>query len=89
MILAWNKFYGMDNFGYGLGKVKPFANNHCPVTNCELTMDKKRLNEADYVVAHMSDKYEKIPKDRSGKARWIWMLIEAPYYTGKFNHLDG
>ena len=79
----------MENFGYGVGKVKPFANNHCPVTNCELTMDKNRLKEADYVIAHMSDRYDPIPRNRSGNARWIWMLIESPYYTRKFGHLNG
>ncbi len=89
LILAWNKFYGESNFGYGLGKVKPFIDHHCPVTNCELTMDKSRLKEADYVIVHMSDSFEPLPADRNPKTRWVWMLIESPHYTRNFDNLNG
>jgi hypothetical protein len=89
LILAWNKFYGESNFGYGLGKVQPFVNHHCPVTNCELTMDKSRLKDADYVIVHMSDDYQSLPVQRDAKTRWVWMLIESPHYTRTFEQLNG
>lgn len=89
MILAWNKFYGETNFGYGLGRVQPFINHNCPVTNCELTMDKSRLEEADYVIVHMSDRFDHIPTHRNQKTRWVWMLIESQYYTRTFSELNG
>lgn len=89
LILGWNKFYGTPDLGYGAGKVKPFLQRHCPVSNCEVTSDRSRLNEADYVVVHFSDHFNTIPKARNAKTRWIWMLIEAPFYTGSFGHLNG
>lgn len=89
VILGWNKFYGTDYLGYGAGKVEPFLKHNCPVTNCEITDDKSRLNEADYVVVHFSDRYDTIPKKRNENTRWVWMLIEAPAYTGSFDKVNG
>ena len=88
-ILAWNKFYGENNFGYGTGKITPFENNHCPVTNCELTMDRSRLSDSDYVILHMSDLIEQEPPTtRPSTQRWIWLLIESPYYTRTFENYN-
>ena len=88
LILGWNKFYGTPNLGYGGGKVQPFVDRHCPVTNCELTDDHSRLSEADYVVVHFRDDPGPIPVERNAKTRWVWMLIEAPFYTGTYDHLN-
>lgn len=89
VILAWNSFYGSKNFGYGIGKNQPFINNNCPVTNCELTNDKSRLNEADYAMVLVSDSFDKLPVERASKTRWVWMLIESPYYQRTYGHLNG
>lgn len=89
VILAWNTFYGEKGFGYGTGSVKPFKNHHCPVTNCELTVDKSRLNEADYAVVLATDRNEGIPHERNSKTRWIWMNIESPFYKPSYAKFNG
>ena len=90
LILAWTKFYGTDNFGYGLGKVAPFKEHNCPVTNCELTRDKTRLNESDFVLVWLTDSLEQeIPKYRPEKQRWIGGVIESPVHTASFGQFNG
>ena len=91
LILAWNKFYGMSSFGYGLGKVKPFRDHHCPVTNCELTNDKKRLDESDFVIVWLTDQIEvEIPKkSRPLKQRWVAGIIESPIHTSSYAQFNG
>ena len=90
LILAWTKFYGTENFGYGLGKVGPFKEHNCPVTNCELTRDKKRLNDSDFVIVWLTDSIEQdIPKYRLEKQRWIGGVIESPVHTPSFGQFNG
>ena len=85
-ILAWNRWYGEPNFGYGGGKKIPFINRNCPVINCELTDDRSRVNETDMVMVLMSDRIEEqIPSYRPLNQRWIFVLIESPYYTGEYS----
>ena len=52
-ILFWTQpnWYGDD----GLGRVTPFQNQNCPVTNCELTSDQTKLYQSDLVIVHMRD----------------------------------
>ena len=77
-IFALNKFYGREDFGYGLGKVEPFLRNHCPITNCELTNDFNKLNESDFVLVSLSDKIPDTYKiKRPPKQRWISVIIES------------
>ena len=91
VILAWNKFYGMSSFGYGMGKVKPFVSHNCPVTNCELTNDKKRIGESDFVIVWLTDQIEvEIPnKNRLSKQRWVAGIIESPIHTPSFDQYNG
>ena len=90
LILAWTKFYGSDNFDYGIGKVAPFKTHNCPVTNCELTRDKKRLNESDFVLVWLTDTLEQeIPKYRPEKQRWIGGVIESPVHTANYGRFNG
>jgi hypothetical protein len=81
-ILYWNLFFGWPDFRYGLGKSKPFVKNNCPVTNCEVFNDKKRLNEADFVLVHMRNPFESIPINRPDKQRWIFFIYESPSHSG-------
>jgi hypothetical protein len=90
LILAWTKFYGTENFGYGLGKVQPFVEHNCPVTNCELTRDKNRVNESDFVLVWLTDSIEKeIPVYRPGKQRWVGGVIESPVHTPSYTQYNG
>ena len=89
-ILAWNRFYGEANFGYGLGKTKPFRDHFCPVTNCELTNDKRRLNESDLVMVMLTDSIDTpIPTYRGGRARWVSVVIESPVHTPSYSIFNG
>ncbi len=80
-ILAWNKFYGLDYMGYGAGPVKPFREKNCPITNCEVIIDKSKLNEVEFVVISMTDNIEEPPRgSRPFRQRWVFELIESPFY---------
>ena len=90
LILAWNSFYGDADFGYGLGKVNPFLKHNCPVTNCEVTNDKTRLDESDFVMVSLTDPIVKpIPSYRGGKARWVSIVIESPVHTPSYSQFNG
>lgn len=80
-ILLWNTYFANNFSEYGLGKIEPFKKMSCPVVNCELTMDRSRLNDSDYVVVHMMpnrDPFDPIPAYRPLKQRWIFLLYESP-----------
>ncbi len=71
-ILLWNTFFGNRDYSYGLGKVKPFVNHNCLVTNCELTDNKSELAESDLVIVHMRDLISNLPTEsRPFKQRWV------------------
>jgi alpha-1,3-fucosyltransferase len=77
-ILLWNKYFGQDDYGFGLGEIVPFVKNKCPVINCELTNDKNKLNTSDYVLIHMRDLIHNLPQSRPINQRWIQYLWESP-----------
>ena len=80
-ILFWTTWFGDDTFGAMIGVRKPFENINCPVTNCELLNNKTRIDESDYVLAHMWDIWknkEKIPILRPKFQRWIFTTYESP-----------
>ena len=81
IILMWNSFFGDKFYGHTEGN-KGFIDNKCPVTNCYITADKNRLNEADMVVTHMRDGISEPPKGiRPEKQRWIFLLYESPIHA--------
>jgi hypothetical protein len=88
-ILAWNKFYG--GYGYGLGKVQPFVEHNCPVTNCEILIDKQRVSESDFVMVMLTDPLEQsLPTTpRPDKQRWISLVIESPVHTPSYKQYNG
>ncbi len=74
IILFYNAWFGDGNFAIGTGYRTPFKNSRCPVTSCETTVDKKRLNESDLVVVHMRDSIPELPKFRPKNQRWVFLL---------------
>lgn len=62
-ILMWTKFKGEPLVDYGFGPVRPFEKMNCPVTNCELTEDRKKLKVADLVLFHLRNKIDYFPSN--------------------------
>ena len=83
-ILFYNTWFGNAQFSVGLGVRGPFQRQQCPVTSCETTSDKSRLNESDFVVTHMRDSIAELPKNRPPNQRWIFLLYESPVHSGDF-----
>ena len=73
-ILFYNTWFGNEEFSIGIGYRTPFIRSGCPVTSCEATNDKKRLNESDFVVTHMADSIPGLPVFRPTNQRWIFFL---------------
>jgi alpha-1,3-fucosyltransferase len=84
LILLWTPFYEKVSYGYGLGLMKPFQVNQCPISNCEITNDKSRLNQSDFVLVHMRNTLSNLPKYRPSKQRWIFNLYESPIHSPSF-----
>jgi alpha-1,3-fucosyltransferase len=84
-ILYWNKLYNdLDHYKYGLGKSKPFVENNCPVTNCEITHDRSRLDDADIVLVQVwrGGSHDPLPETRSNfNQRWAVFMVESPAYS--------
>ena len=87
-ILFWNSFFRNEDYNFGIGKIKPFVKNRCPVVNCETTKDKSKLNKSHYVITHMRNTFENIPKYRLLNQKWIFFLLESPIHVGRFNNYD-
>ncbi len=87
-ILLWNSFFGRDDYYFGFGKREPFIKHNCPVINCELTNDRKQLNESDYVITHMRDSLSDLPKSRPKNQQWIFYLWESPVHSADFTQLN-
>ncbi len=51
--------------------------------NCELTDNRKLLNESDIVAFHLPDKYDHLPKVKFSFQKWLLMVYESPlnYYN--------
>jgi len=89
-ILLWNSFFGQDDYYFGLGKSEPFIRHNCPVINCEITNDRRKLNESDYVITHMRDKLTDLPLHsiRPIKQQWIFYLWESPVHAADFSQFN-
>lgn len=60
-ILMWTKFNGSPLVNYGFGVRRPFEQMECPVTNCELTNDRNKLNVSDLVLFHLRNDIDYFP----------------------------
>lgn len=78
LILLWNPFGGHYLYPNGNGG---FIDNDCPVTNCQITNDKRRINESDFVVIHIVDKFIPLPSSRPKNQRIIFMAYESPAHS--------
>ena len=76
VILFWNKFWAWNEFG--VGKDEIFIKNKCPVTNCEITTDKLRVNESDFVVVDGGN-MESPPSFRPKNQRFSFTFLYLSY----------
>ena len=88
-ILIWSEAYAAWK-AFGFGKDEIFIKHNCPVTKCEITANKSRVNESDFVIVgdgspglHITNP----PSFRPKNQRWIFFLYEAPFigFAGKTN----
>lgn len=76
-IVMWTKYYGNDD-------LPDHIRNESPIPDwCNVTSDKRLLNESDAIVFHvLGSDYE--PKDlppRNPAQIWIFFRLESPAYT--------
>jgi alpha-1,3-fucosyltransferase len=88
-ILLWNKFFSAKDYLYGLGARTPFKKNLCPVSNCEVTLDKSKLNTSHLVVVHPFGKFEKLPVHRDSRQQWVFYFYESPINSRDMTYLNG
>jgi len=85
----WNNFRGrpltyqgefIERFVYGVRK--PFETMRCPVTNCELTNNRSRLNQSDMVMVHLRSPIDYLPSVESRKQsqKWVHVIYESPIH---------
>nr|CAH0110645.1 unnamed protein product [Daphnia galeata] len=76
-ILFWTTFFGVKDYGFGIGR-DVFAIAKCPVNNCETTTDRNVLNQSDAVIFHPYDVNVKdLPRHRAVHQRYIFFFFEA------------
>ena len=83
VILAWNSFFGLRDFGAGgLGKT---AFVTCPISNCILTDDHAYLLESSALLFHIREAAT-LPSYRDERQLYVFFLKESPVYsTSHFN----
>jgi hypothetical protein len=91
-ILMWNHFRMFVHNKYNFGYKKAFETLKCPVTNCELTNDRTKLNESSFVIFNLRNQINSFPKYRLKNQRWIHVSYESPVnchlcYDKKFENL--
>ncbi|XP_032790955.2 alpha-(1,3)-fucosyltransferase C [Daphnia magna] len=87
IILYWTKYFGMTDFGYGLGRA-PFlecrTNQTSDGTGCLTTADRSFVNDSDAIVFHARDIN---PNDlppagwRRPHQNYVFLLYESPVNT--------
>ena len=73
-ILLWNKFRGDPIFEYNEGVREPFLLHNCPVTNCELTTNRSKANQSDFILFHIRSRISDYPPFRFDLQRWVIVL---------------
>ena len=73
-ILFWNRpwWWRTDNI-FGA----------CPISNCDLIFDKRKLNQSDLVLVHLFDKKLEMPKRSDSNQHWVMALYESPQMMAK------
>ena len=77
------------NLNLGLGNKKPFVDNNCPLTNCEITNNRNYVNESDAIVFHMGEQFKGLPKWRHASQRWVFFFYESPLTDFDFTEYNG
>ena len=79
--MLWTEFWAKDD--PGIGKEEVFIKLRCPVTKCEITTNRSRINESDYVVTDFAFGVDERPKFWPANQRWIFNAFESPYLMRK------
>jgi hypothetical protein len=82
-ILMWNEFKGLPLIDHVFGKSEVFGRLRCPVTSCELTNDRSRINHSDLVLFHLRKPIDSFPQYRLANQRWVHVIYESPVYCSK------
>jgi len=78
-ILLWTKLNGIPLLPIEYGYRKPFEQLNCPVTNCELTNDRSKLNQSSLVLFHLRNRIDYLPSTtRLLNQRWVHLIYESP-----------
>ena len=72
------KFTGLPLIPVKLGSQLPFEDLKCPVTNCELTDDRSKLEESSLVLFHLRNSIDYFPSKRPRNQRWVHIIYESP-----------
>jgi len=92
-ILFWNKFIGspLEPIDFSSSNSKNVLEK-CPVTNCELTNERLKLNKSDLVLFHLRNNINSFPlnQQRSLNQRWVHVIYESPnhcFYCDKHENV--
>jgi hypothetical protein len=90
MILLWNKDFTHFMLNYGTHKKGLYKLRNCPVTNCEVTTDRKSLNNSKLILISMNDRLDDLPRVRLPDQRWIFdYQIDSIYnYENRHPHIS-
>ena len=82
-ILMWNKFRMQPQNPYSFGVGAAFKILNCPITNCELTNDRTKLDKSTLVLFHLRNEIDALPSYRPAGQRWTHVVIESPVHCHK------
>ena len=89
VILFWNPFFSDPFYGFQNQSMSVKIDG-CPVTNCEATIDKLRIDESSLVVTHMRDSFNisSLSNYRPASWRTVFLIYESPFHTPRFPHSE-
>ena len=80
-ILLWNTHYGpplkndLEELILNQNSSYVFDQLRCPVNNCELTVNRSRVNESALVLFHLRNIIDSWPTYRSSNQRWVCIIL--------------
>ena len=81
-ILLWTSFAGLVYPTSGFGWRTPFERMNCPISECELTDDRAKLNHSTLVLFHMRDSSslgrQALPAHAHARQRFVHVIHESP-----------
>jgi hypothetical protein len=97
VILLWNRLTmekSRLNYGYAsgnlIGRRTPYIKGECPLYNCELTSDKKRVHESDLILFNTRNKdfMNRLPLKRPKHSRLVMYQGESTLHSYDLSHLE-